>query len=360
MSKQVSVPTNPVGGPAAWMGSKIQTCADWIFHLNESDILELEHAFENARAQGKTIFDITKTDFPLHVLGEKLVSIRFELEHGPGLKLIRGLPVTKWGEDKSTAIYWGIGQYLGEPVAQNMMGELLGHVQAAGLENWNENHKVRGYQTTVHLPFHCDKSDVVGLLCLQVAKSGGTSNISSAVTIHDQILRTRPDLLAALYEQFAIDHRGEEFPGEAPFYMAPTFAMHKGRFFSRFGMKYVESAQRYEQVDPLSPLQIEAMAYFNQLASRDDIRLDMEFKPGDIQFLNNHLMVHSRTDYKDWPEPELRRHLIRMLLFTPSYCDQNIPPEFAELNCFIRRWGAEPRVSVLANSWGKTSSQERS
>ena len=99
--------------------------------------------------------------FP-HVLGEKLVSIRFELEHGPGLKLIRGLPVTKWGEDKSTAIYWGIGQYLGEPVAQNMMGELLGHVQAAGLENWNENHKVRGYQTTVHLPFHCDKSDVVG------------------------------------------------------------------------------------------------------------------------------------------------------------------------------------------------------
>ena len=69
MSKQVSLPTNPVGGPAAWMGSKIQTCADWIFHLNESDILELEHAFENARAQGKTIFDITKTDFPLHVLG---------------------------------------------------------------------------------------------------------------------------------------------------------------------------------------------------------------------------------------------------------------------------------------------------
>ena len=165
MPKQVSVPTNPVGGPAAWMGSKIQTSADWIFHLNETEIVELEHAFENARARGKTIYDITKTDFPLHSLGKKLASIRSELEHGPGLKLIRGLPVAKWGEDKSTAIYWGIGQYLGEPVAQNMMGELLGHVKAAGLEDWNENHKVRGYQTTVHLPFHCDKSDVVGLLC---------------------------------------------------------------------------------------------------------------------------------------------------------------------------------------------------
>jgi len=348
MPDTISLPTAPIGGPTAWKGPDIQGSDDWIYRVSDVDIAELKNALSTARANGKALYDITRDDFPLKDFGETLATIQRELETGRGLMLIRGLPVAKWGEEDSTAIYWGIGQHLGTAVAQNMMGELLGHVQAAAADDWDQNHNVRGYQTTVHLPFHCDKSDVVGLLCLHTAKSGGSSNISSAVAIHDEILRTRPDLLEALYQQFCIDHRGEEFPGEPPYYIAPTFAIHQGRFFSRFGMKYVESAQRYDNVPRLTDAQLEGMAYFNELATRDDIRLDMMFEQGDIQLLNNHLTVHSRTDYEDWPEPERRRHLIRMLLFTPGYTDESVPPDFAALNRFIRRWGDEPRESVLA------------
>ncbi len=347
MADTLSLPNNPIGGPAAWKGEQIQNSDDWVYRLTKTDILELESALLTWQTTKRSLFQGTQNDFPLDSFGKKLADIREELETGRGLVLIRGLPVSKWGEENSTAVYWGIGQHLGTPVAQNMMGELLGHVQAAATEDWDKNHNVRGYQTTVHLPFHCDKSDIVALLCLHTAKAGGTSNISSSVTIHDEILNTRPDLLEALYKPFCIDHRGEEFPNELPFYSAPTFAIHQGRFFSRFGMKYVESAQRYESVPRLSPREIEAMGYFNELAMRDDIRLDMEFEQGDIQILNNHLMVHSRTDYEDWPEPERRRHLVRMLLFTAGYSDESVPPDFADLNRFIRRWGEEPRESAL-------------
>lgn len=347
MTDDITIADKPIGGPAGWRGPDITKSDDWIYRVSANEISELQAALKAVKARGLAMTDITREDFPLPTLGPVLREILTEIETGRGFCLIRGLPVERWGKEDSILVYWGIGQWLGTPVAQNMMGELLGDVRAAAADDWNENHNVRGYQTTVHLPFHCDKSDVVGLLCLQTAKAGGTSNICSTIAIHDEILKTRPDLLAALYQPFCIDHRGEEFPGEDPFYIAPTFAIHQGRFFSRFGMKYVESAQRFPQVPRLTEAQKEGMELFNTLAQSDELRLDMTFEQGDIQLLNNHLTVHSRTDYEDWPEPERKRHLVRMLLFTDGFSDDSVPPDFAALNAFIRRWGAEPRESVL-------------
>ncbi|MCD6073684.1 MAG: taurine catabolism dioxygenase TauD, partial [Rhodospirillales bacterium] len=44
-----------------------------------------------------------------------------------------------------------------------------------------------------------------------------------------------------------------------------------------------------------------------------------EFAPGDIQFLNNHVIMHSRTEYWDWPNaPERKRHLLRLWLRAPD------------------------------------------
>ena len=225
-----------------------------------------------------------------------------------------------------------------------MMGELVSDVRAID-GDWNQNFNIRGYQTRVHLPFHCDKADLVGLMCLQTAKEGGESCISSSVAIHNEIQRARPDLLEALYEPFYIDHRGEEFDDGDPFYIAPVFAIHKEHFYARFGQRYAETAQRFPQVPRLTPAQTEGMELFSTLALSDAFRLDMIFQRGDIQLLNNHLIVHSRTDYEDWPEPERRRHLLRMILLTGD--DRDAPDFTRNLNAFIRRWGAEPRQSVL-------------
>ncbi len=340
----VNTPTQPYECDANWKASTHAGNSDWVYTLSNEDLNELEtglNHLKNARVSEKKI---SPEHFPLGNLAYTLADILEEIEKRRGFVLIRGLPVKDLGEENSTLTYLGIGAHLGDIVAQNMMGDILGHVRAIE-GNWNENYNIRGYQTTVHLPFHCDKSDLVGLLCLETAKAGGTSNISSSVAIHNKILSSRPDLLKALYQPFYIDHRGEEFSGEDPFYIAPVFTIHNGRFFARFGQKYVESAQRFEQVPRLTDLQVEAMELFSTLALSDEFRLDMTFQRGDIQLLNNHLIVHSRTNYQDHPEPERRRHLLRMLLFTAGY--QDIPPSTQNLNNFIKRWGAAPRQSSL-------------
>lgn len=338
----------PVDCAANWKGPEIARSTDWVYRLTESDITELTAALQGAKARGLGIPDIAKDDFPLPTLGPKLAEMLAEMESGRGFVLIRGLPVdTAISREDATAIYWGIGAHFGEVAPQNMMGELLGDVRAID-GDWNENFNIRGYQTTVHLPFHCDKSDIVGLLCLQTAKKGGASCIASSVAIHNEILRTRPDLLEALYGDFYIDHRGEEFEGEEPFYVAPVFAVHKGHFYARFGQKYVESAQRFPQVPRLTRAQTDGMNLFSRLALSDAFRLDMTFEQGDMQFLNNHLIVHSRDDYEDWPEPARRRHLVRMLLFTEA--NDDVPGFAQNLNEFIRRWGREPRETTVSTT----------
>ncbi len=307
----------------------------------------METALCQVKSRGLEIPAIKQQDFPLPSFSKKLAGIIQELETGRGFSLMRGIPVERHSEEDAKIIYWGITTYFGEAAAQNMMGELVSDVRAID-GDWNRNFNIRGYQTRVHLPFHCDKADLVGLMCLQTAKQGGASCISSSVAIHNEILRTRPDLLEALYQPFHIDHRGEGFDDEDPFYMAPVFALHKGHFYARFGQKYVESAQRFSHVPRLTPAQIEWMDLFSTLALSDEFRLDMTFQRGDIQLLNNHLIVHSRTDYEDWPEPERRRHLLRMILLSGD--DKDAPDFTRNLNAFIRRWGAEPRQTVLESA----------
>jgi len=340
----VNIPTRPYECGADWKASTHTGTPDWVYTLTNSDLNDLEAGLVHLKNTHVSHHKIQPKHFPLGAFANTLVDILEEIENRRGFVLIRGLPVSDLGEENSTLMYLGIGAHLGNIVAQNMMGDILGHVRAIE-GDWNENYNIRGYQTTVHLPFHCDKSDVVGLLCLETAKTGGTSNIASSVAIHNEILQLRPDLLEALYQPYYIDHRGEEFSGEDPFYVAPVFTIHNGRFFARFGQKYVESAQRFEQVPRLTDLQVEAMELFSSLALSNEFRFDMTFQRGDIQLLNNHLMVHSRTNYEDYPEPERRRHLVRMLLFTAGYRD--VPPSTRTLNSFIKRWGAEPRQSSL-------------
>ena len=339
------LPKNPYHCAAGWKGSKMAKTTDWIYVLSKNEITELENALAHVKSKKLTTTNIKKSDFPLPNFSKTLSEFLKEIESGRGFLLIRGLPVEKLGDENTTIIYWGIGTYFGKAVAQNMMGELLSDVWSIG-NNWNKNYNLRGYQTPVHLPYHCDKSDAVGLLCLQTAKSGGTSSIASSVAIHNEILTKQPDLLKPLYEPFYIDHRGEEFNGEKPYYISPVFNIYKGKFFARFGQKYVESAQRFPQVPRLTNDQIEAMNLFSKLALSKNFRLDMEFKRGDMQFLNNHCIVHSRTEYQDHPEIVRRRHLVRMLLFTSSYDD--VPKYTQDLNIFISKWGKNPRESVLS------------
>src|SRR5262245_27195522 len=314
----------PVTGASAWTAADMKASGRWIYEVSSADIVELDRALAHVRAQGLAI-PFGKDQFPLDALAERLRALRQEMEDGTGVVLMRGLPVERYGLEEARRLYWGLGVHLGSALAQTPRGELLIDVRDSGGDQYKDP-TARGYHTARRLPFHNDQGDVVGLLCLRTAKSGGLSCIASAAAVHNEILATRPDLLTVLYQPYYSDIRGEQPAGRKPYYAEPRFSLWRGRLFCVHGRTYIDSAQRFPEVPRLTREMIEAMELIDTLAGSERFRLDMDFKPGDIQFLNNHVVVHSRTDFEDFAEPDRKRHLLRLWLRTPGYTD--LPPFF--------------------------------
>ena len=205
----------PVGGPAAWRGPDMRRRTDWIVPLTAADVAEIAAAVAAVRARGLAMGELRREDFPLPTLAPRLRSWADEVRNGRGFLLLRGLPVAAWGDDDSALAYWGLGQHLGRPGAQNPQGELLGHVVDTGEDAANPF--VRRYRTAGDIAYHCDLADAVGLLCLRTARRGGASRIVSSVSVYDALLRRRPDLIDRLYEPFLLDTRDEQREGGPPF-----------------------------------------------------------------------------------------------------------------------------------------------
>jgi hypothetical protein len=223
--------------------------------------------------------------------------------------------VARYSRLEAAIAFWGIGRYVGDPVSQNAKGHLLGHVKDLGGTSF-ANPNNRGYETADGLPYHSDSCDIVGLLCLHPSKSGGESTIVSSVTIHNEMLRRDPELVAALAEPVYRDRRGEIPAGAKPWYQLPVFSYHRGYLTTSWQGGYIRSARRFEEL-PRPPAKLdEALDLFAELCR--ELSFAMDFQPGDIQFLHNHVVVHSRTAYEDYAEPEKKRHLLRLWLATPD------------------------------------------
>lgn len=330
--------------PAAWTAADMAAKrSEWEIRLDAADIAELEAALAHAQSCGRGVPDMRQQDFPLQGLAPKLDDIRRRLETGMGVVLLRGLPVEKYSKADAGAIYWGIGRHLGRPIAQNAFGDVLGHVWDLGKDPRTDM-SARGYQSNLRLPFHTDGADVVGLLCLQAAKSGGLSSIASSMAIHNAMLQQRPDLLARLYRPLPLDRRNEETAGHAPFTLAPKFAWGGERLFNCYNRSYVQTAQRFPDAPRLQAEDIAALDLFDALTQSEAFRVDMQLAPGDMQFLNNFSVVHSRTSYEDHPERERKRHLLRLWLFTPGMT--GVPECFRERIRIAEKWSKTPRAPI--------------
>lgn len=330
----------PIPAPQAWHPEAMRADRGrWVCELTPADLDAIDTAYRHVRAHGLSV-PFGAADFPLGAFEQKMHALRDEIEQGTGVVLMRGLDVERYGLDGTRLIYWGLGAHLGRPLAQNPRADLLVNVRDEGGDPYKDPTQ-RGYHTAQYLPFHNDQGDVVGLLCYRPSKEGGLSCVCSAGAIHNEILRTRPDLAEVLYGTFYADVRGEEPPGRKPYYAEPRFAVFNGRFYAQHGPTYIKSAQRFEEVPRLTPAQLEAMNLIDKLAADDAFRLDMDFRQGDIQFLNNHLVFHSRTGFVDFDEPERKRHLLRLWLCTPHY--DEIPPFFQARHEDMAHWLAHPR-----------------
>ena len=324
------VPARPlIEGPSAWIGAEMRRReAEWTYRLLPSEIAEIEAAAKAVQVRGLDLAEIRREDFPLPTLGPVLDRLRTEVLDGRGFVLLRGLPVEDRPIAESAAAYWGIGSHFGSARSQNARGHLLGHVYDLGKGLSATNPNLRSYATAERQNFHIDRCDVVALLCLRRAKSGGLSSLVTPMTVHNVMAARRPDLLERLYQPFPVDRRGEVPEGKAPFYEAPVFNQHAGRVSVLYSRLHIGSAQRFPEARRLTAEDIEALDMLTELAGDPELRLDMNFLPGDIQLLHNHTILHARSAYEDWPEAERKRHLLRLWLAPPGA--RPLPPVFAE------------------------------
>jgi hypothetical protein len=317
-----------VTGKSVWIGAEMsKRPEEWTYGLRASEIAEIERATSAVQARGLDIAEIRRADFPLPTLGPVLDRLREEIVDGRGFVLLRGLPVEGRPIAWSAAAYWGIGTYFGNARSQNAKGHVLGHVCDLGLSA-EKDPSVRIYQTTERQMFHTDSCDIVGLLCLKTARSGGLSSIVSSMSIYNVMAMQRPDLVRLLFQPFATDRRGETPEGKKPFFDIPVFNDYEGQLSVIYAHRYIESAQRFPEARRLTPEDREALDYLDGLANDAELRLDMEFRPGDIQFLQNHTILHDRTAFTDWDEPGRKRHLLRLWLAAPGA--RPLPPYYAE------------------------------
>ena len=338
-----SLPTPvPLETGAEWRARDIADRSLWTYRLTAEDIAELEAALAHAKARCADVLDITADDFPLPTLAATIHRFEDELIDGRGFQLISGLPVERYSDADASAIYWGIGMHLGHPWPQNKHGHLLGDVTDQG--RYASDPTSRGNELGPNgMPYHSDGSDLVGLLCLRKAKSGGLSTVANAVLAHNEMVRTRPDLAALLYEPMIYDYRGEEQPGHAPTYEVPIFTRHGDRLFVRYIRPYIESARRHPGVPPLTAGQREAFDLMDRMCHNPDFNVYMDFQPGDIQFINNYHVLHARTAFEDHPEPGRKRFLKRLWLETRKLTDR---PRYFQLAGSAKAWWARKRTKA--------------
>jgi alpha-ketoglutarate-dependent taurine dioxygenase len=315
--------TSQITGKSVWKGSNFDRDDSWIHYLTRDQIESFDKMLGDFQARGIIFPEITRDDVNTSVANNTLDSIVDELQNGRGFALLRGLPIDRYNEDEINTIYYAIGLYMGHPVSQNPKDDLLGQVINVGDSS---NKETRVYETNLYLPYHTDPSDVVGLLCVRKAKSGGMSSLVSAAAIYNEIITRQPELLGIFYRPFCYAHLGEDKT-------SPIFSFHDGKLSCRYLRQYIELG--FEQMGiPLSLIEQEALDLFDNIMMAPEMRIDMMLEPGDIQFANNYTVLHSRTAFEDHNEQDQRRKKLRLWLKMESA--RKLAPDFPGRNGFSK------------------------
>ncbi|MGZ5966710.1 MAG: TauD/TfdA family dioxygenase [Polyangiales bacterium] len=306
------LPERPLEGPAAWVGPSLRE-DEWLHELSADERRELEDAVRALRERSVPPTELTRDAYGFDVLGPALRRWREMLRKGRGFVLVRGLVVDGYSDEDLARVYWLLGLSLGDPVPQNTQGELLCSVRDTGADPDDPN--VRLYTTRAEQDFHTDGADIIGLLCLRTAKSGGVSRIVSSVRVFEEVRNKRPDLAPLLFENWHWHLHGQVV---VPFPICRYDGTSLATFFIGW---YIRRAQGMPDVPPLTDDQRALLELYEATANDPSLYLDMDFRPGDIQLLKNSVILHKRTAYEDYAEPHLRRHLLRSWLAARDFED---------------------------------------
>jgi hypothetical protein len=308
---------HPVDGAAVWRTADVLAEDDWYIEFTEAQRTAIVDATRTAIAAGVTLGAVRRESFPLPALADDIDRWTAAVESGRGFVLLRGFPIDLLDDTSTEIAYAGFGAHFGTPVGQNKNGELLTHVRDERLAP--DVGKVRLYRTRERQDFHTDGADIIGLLCLHRARRGGESRIVSSGAIYNEILHTRPDLLEALYQPCGWDRQGDVPAGELPWFMlAPINDINGVPRVFYLGW-YIRDAQQHPEVPRLTDAQRDAMELVETLANDPTFHVEMDFRPGDVQLLNNGRILHAREAYDDHDDLAARRHLLRLWLSAHTF-----------------------------------------
>ena len=315
---------------SAWRGSEFVDNDAWAHYLTQVELAELEAALEQVTRADLPALEFSREAFVLPTLGPTLAAMLEELENGRGFALLRGIPVERYDEASLCRLYWGIAVHLGNMISQNAKGDLIGRVENVGVDINAVN--ARGYMTNAALHPHNDSADIVGLLCVRQAKEGGQNMITSAMTIYNELLVNHREYLDVVYGGFHYDVRGEGVTGndnEVTHHRVPIYSYFDGRLSCRYNKRAIETAAR-KRAQPLSAIEQGALDVIERLTLDPQMRLDFPLLPGDLQLLNNHMVLHARSDFIDWPQRERQRLLLRLWVNRREGEGRLLAPGFAD------------------------------
>ena len=329
----------PISGPFAWTGKELASNGEWVRLLAADEVQRIDRAISAYGESGRHWREAGRDTLPLEDFDALFDDVAEELENGLGLFRLRGIPVERYDPEALKAFFLSFGDHLGIPVSQNLEGDRINAVEDEGAKAneygiIDDRETAGGFRSSrarafsnAALRFHCDRCDVVSLLCVGQAKTGGHSKIASAVAIHNTMLERRPDLLEELFTAYPRSRFGEEVNDASVHYMLPVFTTQDGKFASHYSRTYVEAAQTNPAVPRLRPEQDEALDLLAEIAQ--ELCFEMTLQPGDIQLLNNHVLYHARDPYQDDTASGQCRLLYRLWLAMPN--SRALPKSFEVL-----------------------------
>lgn len=321
----------PVIDPAAWMPRDLDADGEWLHQWNAAELDALRQMAKSVRPlvgdDPDRLLGLGKDTFNLGACAPVVGKVFGMLRDGMGVALLRGLPVQQMDPIDAAIIYWGIGRHLGRARSNNPDGDMLGHVTDLGKTQADPTS--RGYQTREAMDYHCDQASIVGLICMREAQSGGLSKIASSISVYNELLDRSPASVQVLSRPLCWTKHGEVNPGEMGFYESPVFSVLEGKLCTSFGPKHIYKGHEVAGAPPLSAAQREAIGLAEQIA--EELHYEMELRQGDMQFLNNYVALHTRTAYKDWPDPARKRLLWRLWLSAP---------DLRPATAYVKQWDA--------------------
>jgi alpha-ketoglutarate-dependent taurine dioxygenase len=304
----------PIEGPSVWVRRDVRP-EEYRIELSAACLDEIRRAVEEIRAFPLPIILRGPDDFAMAACRQEMGRVRDILDHGRRFSIVDRLPVAEMSSEEATAIYWLLSSMISRPVAQKLDGTMIYDVLDTGQQALPGS-GVRPDKTNTEIRFHNDNAynhtppDYVGLLCLRQAQSGGHSRVLSFHTVHNRLLAAHRDQLQRLYEPFWFDRQREYRPGEAPIFAAPVFE-DTGELRARFSVHQITGgyALSGEPIDSEGGAAIAAML---EIFGDDDLSVDFDLEPGQMQFVHNRALGHSRTAFVDHPDPDRKRHLVRL------------------------------------------------